>query len=271
MRALILAVLMVAAAGAGRAQAPAGGEINQIYDALRDSVFPQIASGGSWQTTITLYNMDTVPSTATIRFFNANGAMPLKFVGIPEPAAQLGIQLPINGSVVLQTEGDGPLQQGFALLIRTAPLGNGGKIGGVAVFRQRVAGRPDFEAAVPLSPITERRFRLFYDHTQGFATGVALVSYATDSSGNVINTPTEIEVEWWDMDGVRLGFGSLTVGPLGYAAFSLTDQIPALAGRRGIIEFRALKDFMGAIGLRFQSAGPFTTLPPASLPEWHRY
>src|SRR4051812_11691135 len=74
------------------------------------------------------------------------------------------------GSATIQTRGlDAALSQGWA------ELTNAKRIGGVAVFRQRIEGRPDVEAAVPIVP-SVRRFVLPFDDTRGFVTAIALAS-----------------------------------------------------------------------------------------------
>ncbi len=157
------------------------------------------------------------------------------------------------------------------LLLTASPFGNGGKVGGTAVFRQTAPGRPDFEAAVPLSAVTEKRFRIPFDNMAGYSTGVALMSFGSDSQGEVLLTPTIVQVEFWNEGGVRLGSGVLTLPFLAHRAFSLADQFPALANKRVVIEFRSSKNFMAGLGLRFSPGGAFTSLPTLSLPDWNPY
>jgi hypothetical protein len=245
---------------------------NVLVDTLRDTVIPHIAAGGSWSTTLTLVNLDLAPSRATLFFADSQGNdLFLNFVGLPQARAQLAFEIPANGSVVIETVDSGVLQQGYALLVASRPFGNDGKIGGVAVFRQTVGGRPDFEAAVPLSPVTEKRFRIPFDNAAGFATGVALMSFGVDAQGDVTMAPATIRAEFWDESGNRLGNGLLTLPPLGHRAFALSDQFPALAGRRGTIEFVSSNDFMAGVGLRFSPGGAFTSVPTLSLPDWNSF
>ncbi len=269
MRIVILFAFLLLVIGFGQAQSVTDKYPNIVVDPVRDSVFPQIASGGSWSTSITLFNLDTLPSKATLMFMNADGAVFLNIVGLQNPRSLVTLEIPVNGSVVIETGDSGPLQQGIGLLVQGRPLGNEGKIAGVAVFRQRIAGRPDFEAAVPLSPVTEKRFKLPFDHVNGYETGVAIVSWGTYSNGDMIMTPTPIIAEFWDESGNRIGTGSLALSPIGYTAFTLNQQFPELVGRRGVIEFRSSKSFMAGLGLRFSPGGSFTSVPTASLATWN--
>ena len=246
------------------------GKKNVVVNPNSDILIPQIAVGGSWTTTITLVNLDVQPSRATLFFGDSQGNdLFLSFVGLPQARATLAFEIPVNGSIVIETIDTGAFQQGFAFLTVARPLGNDGKIGGVAVFRQRIRGRSDFEAAIPLSPMTEKRLRLPFDNAGGFVTGVALVSFGIDSQGEVSREPTTIRAEFWDQMGVRQGSGSFTLPFIGHRAFSLEEQFPALTGRRGTIEFISSKDFMGGIGLRFGPGGAFTSIPTLSLPSWN--
>lgn len=49
---------------------------------------------------------------------------------------------------------------------------------GVGIFRQRIPGRPDFEASVPLTR-GERNFTIPFDNRSSFSTGIALVNLDT--------------------------------------------------------------------------------------------
>lgn len=249
------------------------GQRNVVVDTLRDTVFPQIVAGGSWTTTITLVNLDVKPSRVTLMFgVSEGGDLFLNFVGVAQPPrSTLSYEIPVNGCVTIQTVDTGSLQQGYGLLLAASPFGNGGKVGGVAVFRQMVPGQPEFEAAVPLSALTEKRFRIPFDNMDGFSTGIALMTFGADSQGEVIRTPTTVQAEFWDEGGVRLGTGSLALPFVAHRAFSLADQFPALANKRGSIEFRSSKDFMAGLGLRFGPGGAFTSFPTLSLPSWSPY
>lgn len=72
--------------------------------------------------------------------------------------------------------------------------------------------------------------------------GVAAVT-VRDENGQVMNTAT-----------VKIPAGE-------HFSFSMTDQFPETAGRRGTIEFNPQPGgWLGFIGLRFNASGPITNL-----------
>jgi hypothetical protein len=135
-----------------------------------------------------------------------------------------------------------------------------GRVAGHAIFQQQVAGRPPFEAVVPLSTFTERRTRLPFDNTNGYQTGVAIVNMDTIQAtitGTIFNEK-----------GESIGTGSLTLPNLGQRAFVLADVFAATRNTRGVIELTTSSEGMCATGLRFHSGGAFTSTPPLALPGW---
>src|SRR5690606_17801867 len=112
-----------------------------------DRVFPHFVAGGGWQTTLTLVNMSPVPQEFTIDFYTDDG-QPLV---IPIPTVGGTIQRMTSAQAVMPAfstrsystaDIDAVASSGWALLTYDASKG---RIGGYGVFRQRVAGRPDFE------------------------------------------------------------------------------------------------------------------------------
>ncbi len=248
----------------------AGDRLKAVVVPEFDIIFPHIVAGSSWTTRITLVNMESVPARGSLIFTDTQGEeLALNFQGQTGAISLLEYEVPGNGAISIETVPGADLQQGYGLLVADPPFGNGRKVSGIAVFRQSVDGRPDFEAAVPLSPITERRFRMPFDNTGGYQTGIALTAFGLDSMGELSLTPTRIEAEYWDESGVRIGSASFHIPGFGQEAFALVTKFPTLSGRRGVIEFRCSKELMAAIGLRFSPGGAFTSLPPSSLLEWH--
>jgi hypothetical protein len=270
MRIRFLPVVLLLTLQPAHSQFTPGGAVKAIVDPDFDAVFPQIAAGESWSTRITLFNMDTAPARGAIIFADANGDdLALTFTGLPNPTPVLMFEIPANGSITTETTNTGALRQGYGLMVTVPPFGNERKVGGIAVFRQRVEERPEFEAAVPLSPITERRFRVPFDNTAGFETGVAFTSFGIGPDGEISQNPINVQAEYWDEKGVRIGSGIVTIPAMGHTAFALSQKFPELRDRAGVIEFRSPMDFMTGLGLRFNPGGAFTSLPAASLLEWH--
>lgn len=262
--------LLIFALSPAAAQFHPGSRPQAIVEPFFDIIFPHVVSGGSWTTRITLMNMESAPARGSVLFSDTQGdELFLEFTGIDGPVSLLDYTIPANGAISIETVPSANIQQGYALLAGFAPFGNERAVSGIVVFRQTVEGRPPFEASVPLSPITERRFRIPFDNTGGYQTGIALTVPGIDSSGGMTSTPTRIEAQYWDDSGVPIGSASFHVPAFGQEAFALSAKFPALAGRRGVIEFRSTGELMAAMGLRFHPGGAFTSLPTASLVEWH--
>jgi len=142
-------------------------------------VFPQIADGGGWKTTITLVNMDQADAPYTLSFYGEDGKpMKLDIIGIGQ-GFQVQGTLNVRTSKVLETVGTtGTVNVGWALLDTFS------FIGGQAVFRQRVNGRPDFEAVVPIGDEFDDKFVLAFDNA-GNTTSMAIVNPSSYSKTTV--------------------------------------------------------------------------------------
>jgi hypothetical protein len=213
----------------------------------------QLVDGGGWKTTFVFSNMDTTAVTFTLHFWKDDGtAFRLQFEGAIGGASDTFVAtIPVGGSLTLITRGvDADVSQGWAELATTK------KLGGLAVFRQTVAGRSDQEAAVQLTTSVSG-FILPFDNTQGFVTSMALVN------SNAING-ISVSVTIRDETGLQIGTGSLVVGPRGHGAFALPDQFPVVANRRGTVEFSSTSADLSGLGLRFNPGGAFTSFPVLS-------
>lgn len=221
---------------------------------------PQIADGGPYTTEITLVNKDITPARVALRFFRSTGAG-----GATEPW-----QLALEG-------GENPLlieiAPGYSKTLRTAGLSTEARTGwalveteqwvtGFATFRQVVPGRPDQEAAVPVNVATPRRMVLPFDNTGGYTTTVALANLSQTQAATVI-------VVFRDDAGQRLLQAELPAIPaLGQRAFSLPALFPAMAGRKGSVEFSEVgAGEMSLVGLRFADSGAYTSLKATRLPQ----
>ena len=192
------------------------------YDASFDGVISQFVDGASWKTIVTLVNLDSTPSTYTLKFYADNGTSMVIQTTAGTGSVITGT-LPVGGSQVIETTGGkSTLSQGWALLQSL------NTIGGSAIFRQIVAGRPDYEASLPIvTYVNAKRYVLPFDHTNS-ATGVALVNPLSYTSITVYAT-------FRDEGGTQFLLDSFTLGALQHTAFSLSDRYPQSAGktRRG--------------------------------------
>ncbi len=219
-----------------------------------DGVIAHIAAGDGWTTTVTVVNTSSFAEPVTVWFWGNDGSpLTLNIIGLGAYPG-CSFQLPPNG--VGSAQVTGPLdqvQQGYATVV-------GRTVGGNAIFRWQVAGKPDFESSVPITPSVQELV-LPFDNTNGFYMGVAVVNTSIDTSfvqmvirdvaGNVISTPHFANVP--------------------HQSFLLKDLYPETDGIVGTIKFVAFSDGDGtppiatisAIALRFNPTGPFTTLTPA--------
>jgi hypothetical protein len=155
--------------------------------------------------------------------------------------------------VFLETDGTASgLSQGWAEIASTA------SVGGTVVFRQRVAGRPDSEAAVAITgrSATPGRLVIPFHNTDGYVTSVALVNADSVSSAAVTVTLR-------DEEGRVLSTESLPVlNSRGQTAFELTRFLSA-RNMRGTAEFSAAGVELFGLGLRFSPlpVATFTSLP----------
>ncbi|MBI4910244.1 MAG: hypothetical protein HY820_41885 [Acidobacteria bacterium] len=146
----------------------------------------QIADGAGWKTSIILVNLDNVAATYNLRFYSGDGSpLRLAFEGSPGRLETLEGSIPVGGSRTIITGGtDTALSQGWAELSSTR------LVSGLAVFRQRVQGRPDQEAGVP-AIASSGRFVLPFDNTQSFVSSMALVNTNTSNARALAVTPRD--------------------------------------------------------------------------------
>ena len=65
-----------------------------------------------------------------------------------------------------------------------------------------------------------------------------------------------------DDNGIMLQSGTVPLTALGHTSFNLTDRFPVTAQRRGTVEFQTpAGGGISVLGLRFNPAGAFSTIP----------
>jgi hypothetical protein len=212
-----------------------------------DRVIPQFVDGGSWQTAITVVNLENHATTFDVLFFDDDGNnldVPVTGEGTVHG---MHISLETAGTFTFETTGrNANLAAGWALLSQT----NSDSVGIFAIFRQTVAGRQAQEAVVPSVNQFENHFVLPFDNTQ-FTTGIALANPTV----NRVSIPVNIRNE----RGQILDSRQFSLGPYSHAAFVLPDTWASTVGRRGTLEFLTSGFGVGALGLRFNGAA-FTSL-----------
>jgi hypothetical protein len=217
----------------------------------------QLASAGYWKTTITLINTGSVAAQARLNFFDDRGnplLLPLYFPQSSSSGPLLASTLDrtVNAGAALVIETTGPdsalTQQGWAQLLTN------GTVGGFAVFQQAI-GSGSQEALVPLENRTASGYVLFFDNTNGSATGVALANTSTQA--------LSASVTIRDDTGVVIASDAIALPPSGHTSFDLVSRYGSLtAQRRGTLEFRTpANGQISVLGLKFNATGAFSTIP----------
>jgi hypothetical protein len=220
-----------------------------------DVVIAQFVDGGSWQTSITVVNLENHSTSFDVLFFNDNGTdlyVPLVGVGA---SRGVHITLPVAGSMTFQTTGTNPgIAAGWALLSQATK----DYVGITAIFRQNLPGQAQ-EAVVPAVNQFENHFVLPFDNTQQFVTGIALVNPTMNS----VVIPVNIR----DEQGHIIDSQQFSLGPYCHASFVLPSTWRSTAGIRGTIEFLTSGFGVGALGLRFNGYA-FTSLNVLANVNW---
>lgn len=203
-----------------------------------DRVISQFVDGGSWKTSLFFVNLENHPVTFHVLFFKDNGddmLVPIVGLGV---VRQVDVTLDTAGSTELETTGFASnLNQGWALISQTT----NDTVGGMAIFRQRIPGRPDQEAAVPIVSQFDSHFVLLFDNT-AFTTGIAIANPTL----NFVDIPVTIRNQAGQIIDQRF----ISLGPYGHTAFNLPDRWFSTAGIRGAIEFQTSGFGVAALGLR---------------------
>ena len=220
---------------------------------------PHLASGGGqWTTTFTLLNNGAAPANVALNFFNDNGnplSLSLTFPqGSPNQttAAFTGV-LAAGAALVIETAGlNQPLVTGWAQLL------SDGDVSGFAVFTDNVTASQQQQAVVPLQSLNLPEYLLWFDNTNGFATGVALANEST--------LPTILTAVIRDDTGAAITTQAIPLPPRGHTAFVLATNYPMTANRRGTVEFEVPPiGQVSVLGLSFNPASAFTSIPLTPL------
>lgn len=230
------------------------------YISTFSDTVPHFLTGGGWATQIILINFRGSEVTVPIAFLSDGGqplAVPL--LGLGNRAA-VDIKVPAGGTVTIATDPAAfnmALKVGFARMDIPCDSTNCGEIGGFAVLTQRVAGRPDFEAVVPIASSMANTYVIAMDNTAGFNTGVAFAApplFSFDTANRAVFMTVKSET------GAVLLTERFDMKANGHMFFDMKSRYPQLNNRRGTIEFTTT-EYVAALGLRFQDGGSFTSTP----------
>ena len=229
------------------------GEI--IYGSPPMGVIPHVVDGDGWKTIFTLVNLGNTPASFTLQFYADDGT-PVGFPTASGTSPTITGTLAGGGATTIETSGTAvPLTQGWASL--DAP----GLIGGTAVFRRIIPGQPNFESSEPVDFDTRSHFAMPFDHLNGAATGFAIVNQTAGTSGT-------ITMIFRDESGAPLlPPQTFTLVGLGHTAFTLTQQYPALVGKRGTFEVSTSGVYINLLAMHFLN-GSFTAITPLASWQW---
>lgn len=220
-----------------------------------DRVIPQFVDGGSWKTSMFFVNLESHPVSFQVLFFRDDGgdmSVPILGQGL---VRGLTISLDTAGSIEFESSGTAAnLTQGWALLSQST----NDSVGGMAIFRQSVFGRPDQEAVVPIVSQFDNHFVLLFDNTS-FTTAIALANPTTSA----VVIPVNIR----NQAGQIIDQRTIRLDSYSHTAFTLPDTWASTAGRRGAIEFQTSGFGVGALGLRFNGSA-FTSFHVLENINW---
>ncbi|HZL50630.1 MAG TPA: hypothetical protein VFC37_06735 [Terracidiphilus sp.] len=231
----------------------------------QQGTFGQIVYGGSWQTTFTLINLNSItPATVTLSFFGDNGSplnAPVQGFGV---TSAYTFAIPAGGAQnVVLSSSDQATTQGWASMSAT-----GGTVRGQGSFRVLLPKGGISEAAVPLTlpgsalcivpfPQSNPVILIPFDNTAGqYVTSLALA--------NATNSTQAYVIEFDDQLNNPLVADTLPLTPMQHMAFVSTDRYPALAGKKGILRIHADPANLAVLGLlsNLTSTGAITTIIP---------
>jgi hypothetical protein len=217
-------------------------------------IFPFFASGGGWESTVTLINVFEAGIGYRLSFRGVNG-QPVQVTyrapdGRTTVADTIQGQLGDDSSATFVLPDVGALQTGWAVL----DYDGESRISGMLTFRQRISGRPDFESSVTLTRDDETPVYMPFDNTLAFATTVAITNPSTTEN-------TTLQLRFWDTSGSEIITREIQLSAGTTTAFSLPERYPELSGRFGQLRITGSASHLATMALRFNPSGAFSTVP----------
>lgn len=224
-----------------------------------------IATGGGWQTTITVLNLAATAGSAQITFISDSGTLlTVSPVGQP-PNYVYTLPVPASGSVSLVLPDSGAAVVGWANIVSL----NGNPLRGQGTFTHTQGGNT-WEAAVPLTPSagsnsaciiplpssTTGTQVLPFDGTANANAGIAIA--------NITAAAQAIPIEFDDENDAVIATDTLNLGAQNHTSFLLQDHYPALAGHKGMMRLKASSAAIAVLGIRVGGTGGVSTLFPVS-------
>lgn len=213
------------------------------------TLIPQIADGGGWQTTLVLTNTSATSATASLSFFQDLGSGATQAWNPPflEVSSTQNLTLPAGGTLFLHTSGTaGATTAGWAQM--TA----GSSVAAYAIFTERVAGRQDQDATAAAAA-SATRVLVPFDNTNGFLTSIAIANPTAASES--------ISVGIQPASGAVSFPAAITLPAQGHTAFTMPQQFSTSSGQTGLLELAPVSGSISVVALRFNPSNAFTAIP----------
>lgn len=235
--------------------------------AFAQGALAHIASGGGWQTTITLINLSAAVGNASVTIYSDSGA-PLSVTALGQgPNSQFSMTVPANGAASLTFPNVGTASTVGWAIVQSL---NGALLRGQGTFLYQNASGTVSQAVVPFTsssattciipvpPPATTTILLPFDDTGGMETALAIVN--TSGAGESIT----LEVD--DQNDSPLVRDSLNLASLNHSSFLLRDRYPVLENQKGVIRFTAATQSISILGLLAANTGGLSvsTLLPIS-------
>lgn len=249
-----------AVAAAGSAKAAFSTATRKAFFEAGDVVFPHLATGDGWETEFTLVNMSESTVNFDMYFYNPQGgALSVTLRELPgtatmtDTAFEITLDSGASTTVTIVNTTPTQLRTGWAILDYNT---EGFRIGGSATFRQKIAGRADYEALIPMSNYADSLFLLPVNDTSGFITALALCNPASNLTANVT-------LQLLNTDGDEIARRTITLRPQEQLAVPLSQWFPQVTGRFATLFVESSTDRLSALGIRFNTAGgnSFSSVP----------
>ena len=232
-----------------------------IQTLSRAGIFPHIASGAGWTSSIYLYNTTSADVAVVLNVHGDDGTP----VAVPLLVPRSGNAQPQSASTLSETIGaNGVLLVRSPALASTGLTGwvdvlSNGTVSGYESFQYTTPAGVAYEASVALNTAGAASLLLPFDNTNGYQTAVAL------ANRNASATATLTAVVYAE-DGSQLPvFFSQTLAAGGHTAFLVLDQLPLTMNVRGMIEVSAGGGgSIAGLGLRVDASGGIGSIPTLS-------
>jgi hypothetical protein len=213
-------------------------------------ILSHVIDGGTWQSAITIVNLDSQPADYQLRVFDGTGSpLALNWNGVANSKLS-GTIAPLS-SITLKTPGTSSgLSEGWAEITSNR------RVGAHLVFTQAASNQPRFEAAVPAVADAQSEVSMPYDNTGSLITGIAVANPGT--------APASIQITVRDEQGGVIGTQTIPLDPGAKKAFVLPDLVSSTRAKRGLLQMSSASGSITALALRFN--GPaFTTVPVVAI------